>query len=118
MTRQLIGWFLLLPLSVVLIVLALANRHLVVLNFNPLVPVDAADTGGFGVPLFIIIYAVLLIGVLMGGVATWFAQGHHRVEKRKFRRESERLRHDLDTARRSTGPVPDRSLDADDLMPN
>ena len=69
-------------------------------------------------PLFFVIYAVLLIGVLLGGVATWFAQGHHRIEKRQFRRESERLRGDLDAARRSTAPMPERTLSADDLMAN
>lgn len=118
MTRQLIGWFLLLPLSVLLIVFALANRQLVVVNFNPLAPVESLDAPGFGIPLFFVIYAVLLVGVLLGGVATWFAQGHHRIEKRKFRRESERLRFDLDQARRSHTPTPDRSLSADDLMTN
>src|SRR5829696_3527029 len=107
MTRQLIGWFLLLPLSILLIVFALANRQLVVVNFNPLTPVDALNAPGFGMPLFFVIYAVLLIGVLLGGVATWFAQGHHRIEKRRFRRESERLRYDLDAIRRSPAPMPD-----------
>ena len=118
MTRQLIGWFLLLPLCVLLIVFALANRQLVVVNFNPLAPVDSLNAPGFGVPLFFVIYAVLLIGVLLGGVATWFAQGHHRIEKRQFRRESERLRGDLDAVRRSTAPMPERTLSADDLMAN
>jgi len=118
MTRQLIGWFLLLPLCVLLIIFALANRQLVVVNFNPLAPVESLDAPGFGIPLFFVIYAVLLIGVLLGGVATWFAQGHHRIEKRKFRRESERLRFDLDQARRPHTPIPDRSLSADDLMTN
>lgn len=116
MTRQLIGWFLLLPLSLLLIVFALANRQLVVVNFNPLAPVEGVATSGFGIPLFFVIYAVLLVGVLLGGVATWFAQGHHRIEKRRFRRESERLRSDLDLARRSHAPLPERPLNADDLM--
>lgn len=116
MTRQLIGWFLLLPFCLVLIVFALSNRQLVVVNFNPLAPVESLEAPGFGVPLFFVIYAVLLIGVLLGGVATWFAQGHHRIDKRRFRRESERLRTDLDAVRRSTAPIPDRPLNADDLM--
>ncbi len=118
MTRQLIGWFLLLPLSVLLIVFALANRQLVVVNFNPLTPVESLNSPGFGMPLFFVIYAVLLVGVLLGGIATWFAQGHHRIEKRHFRRESERLRVDLDAIRRSSAPMPDRPLSADDLMTN
>jgi hypothetical protein len=114
MTKRLVGWFVLLPLSAVLIVFALANRQLVVVNFNPFQPVEAM-TEGFGVPLFLVVYAVLLIGVLLGGVATWFAQGHHRVDKRRFRRESERLHRDLDAARRAP-PEPLPVLANDDYL--
>jgi uncharacterized integral membrane protein len=116
MLRRIVGWVVLVPLCLVMIVFALANRQLVVVNFNPLVPSEALTTPGVGVPLFLVLFAVLLVGVLLGGVATWFAQGHHRVEKRKFRRESERLRYDLDAIRRSSAPMPDRPLNADDLM--
>ena len=52
-------------------------------------------------PLFLLIYAVLLVGVLLGGVATWFAQSHHRAEKRAFRRQTEQLASDLEAARRA-----------------
>lgn len=101
MIRRLIGWFVLVPLCLVLIVFALANRHLVAVNLNPLSLDGAVAAPGYGVPLFVVIYLVLLVGVLMGGVATWFAQSHHRAEKRRLRRESERLSSDLEAARRA-----------------
>ena len=99
MTKRLVGWFVLVPLCLVLIVFALANRQPVVVNFNPLSGV-VTPAPGFGVPLFVVIYGVLLIGVLLGGVATWFAQSHHRQEKRRWRRETEKLANDL-AARRA-----------------
>lgn len=118
MTRQIVGWLVLLPLSLILMVFALANRQLVVVNFNPLAPAETLQAPGVGVPLFLVIYAVLLIGVLLGGVATWFAQSHHRAEKRRYRRETERLRTDLDAARRGVTPPADLPLTADDLITN
>ena len=88
MIRRIVGWVVLVPLCLVLIVFALANRQLVVVNFNPLVPSEALTTPGVGVPLFLVLFAVLLFGVVLGGVATWFAQGQHRRDERSYRRES------------------------------
>lgn len=111
MIRRMVGWFVLVPLCLVLIVFALANRQLVIVNFNPVAPVESLASPGYGVPLFFVIYAVLLIGVLLGGVATWFAQSHHRQEKRRLRRESERLSVDLAAARRTPAhSFPDTDL--------
>jgi hypothetical protein len=101
MTKRLVGWFLLVPLSAVLIVFALANRHAVVVNFNPFAAISETPAPGLGVPLFLVIYAVLLVGVLLGGVATWFAQGHHRLEKRRHQRRIDQLAVELDAARRA-----------------
>ena len=70
MLRRIVGWVVLVPLCLVLIVFALANRQLVVVNFNPLVPSEALTTPGVGVPLFLVMFAVLLFGVLLGGIAT------------------------------------------------
>lgn len=113
MIRRIVGWFVLVPLCVVLIVFALANRHPVALNFNPLAA--SPETGGaaIGVPLFVVIFAMLLAGVLLGGIATWFAQGTHRREEKHFRRETERLHRELDAARRAPpGPA---LLEADEF---
>ena len=112
MVKRIVGWVVLVPLCVALIVFALANRQLVVVNFNPFAPLDAPVAPGIGVPLFLVLFGVLLLGVILGGTATWFAQGGHRREERRYRRETERLHHELEVARR----VPDsRSLTPDDF---
>ena len=69
MLRRIVGWVVLVPLCLVLIVFALANRQLVVVNFNPLVPSEALTTPGVGVPLFLVLFTVLLFGVVLGGVS-------------------------------------------------
>lgn len=113
MFKRIVGWVVLVPLSVVLIVFALANRQLVVVNFNPFASPDALATPGVGVPLFLVIFGVLLLGVVLGGTATWFAQSPHRRDERHFRRETQRLHSELETARRSPGNP--ALLEAEDL---
>lgn len=113
MIKRIVGWFVLVPLCVVLIIFALANRQSVTVNLNPFAVEPQTASQDFGVPLFLVIFAVLLVGVVLGGVATWFAQGPHRRDERHFRRENERLHRELDAAHRS--PTNQALLDVDDL---
>jgi hypothetical protein len=96
-----------------LIVFALANRQPVVVNINPFASAESLEAANAGVPLFFVIFAVLLVGIVLGGIATWFAQGTHRRDERLFRRETERLHRELEAARREPGaPMP---LEPDEL---
>ena len=113
MLNRIVGWFVLVPLCAALIVFALANRQQVMLNFNPLAPSEGAAASGTGVPLFFVIFGVLLVGVLLGGIATWFAQGPHRREERHYKRETERLHRELEVARRA--PENSLALSPDDF---
>lgn len=106
MIRRIVGWLVLVPLCLVLIVFALANRQLVVVNFNPLAPSEALTTPGIGVPLFLVLFVVLLFGVILGGIATWFAQSHHRRDERSYRRETERLTREVNVLRRAPVRLP------------
>jgi len=115
MRKRIVGWLVLVPLCLVVLVFALANRHMVSVNFNPLVPVDETAPG-FGMPLFLVIYAVLFVGISLGGLAVWFTQAGHRREERHLRRENERLRVQLDQARRSPPRTDDPALLAADEL--
>ena len=113
MVRRIVGWVILVPLCAALIVFALANRQAVTVNFNPFTaPADPAMPG-FGVPMFIVIFGVLLVGIVLGGIATWFAQRHHRRDGRAFRRENERLHRELEAAHRA--PANQALLNVDEL---
>jgi hypothetical protein len=115
MINKIVGWLVLVPLCAVLVLFALANRHLVALNFNPFVPVPAELAPGYGVPLFVVLYLVLLAGVLAGGMATWFAQGGHRRREKHWRRETQHLSHELDRMRRQNADARPAN-DVDDLL--
>ncbi|MDB5623967.1 MAG: hypothetical protein JWR39_2530 [Devosia sp.] len=117
MVKKIIGWLVLVPLCAVLILFALANRHFVLINFNPFVSVEPQVAPGYGVPLFVVLYVVLLIGVLLGGIATWFAQARHRSGERHWRREAHALQSELAALRKAPATGATAPLaEVDDLL--
>ncbi len=76
-----LSWIILFPLAVVLIVFAVSNRGPIAINLWP-VPVSVE------IPLFILLFAVLTIGVVWGGVATWMSGGNARKIARAKVREA------------------------------
>ncbi|RYE57378.1 MAG: DUF1049 domain-containing protein [Hyphomicrobiales bacterium] len=103
MVSKIVGWLVLVPLSLALVAFALANRQLVAVNINPFGAPAEASMAGYGIPLFVVLYVVLLIGVLLGGTATWFAQSAHRRSERQWRREAQHLNQELEALRRRQG---------------
>ena len=116
MVNKIVGWVILVPLCLALIVFALANRHFVAVNFNPFTAVDTVTTPGYGVPMFIVLYVVLLIGVLLGGIATWFAQSHNRRREKHWRREAHMLNGELESLRKHQGQTTTSLAEVDDLL--
>jgi membrane-anchored protein YejM (alkaline phosphatase superfamily) len=117
MARKIVGWLVLVPLCVVLVAFALANRHLVAVNINPFAPPAEASMAGYGVPLFVVLYLVLLIGVLLGGTATWFAQGGHRRAEKLWRKEARHLNNELESERRRHGQPGKAAIsDVDEIL--
>jgi hypothetical protein len=115
MRKRIIGWLVLVPLCAIILIFALANRHMVAVNFNPLVSV-ATDTPGYGVPMFLIVYAVLFFGIALGGIAVWWTQGAHRRSEKKLAKENARLQVELEAARRTPAREPDPALAAADEL--
>lgn len=66
----------LIPLAVVLIALAVANRGLVAFTVDPFNPGNPALT--FNAPLFIWLFGALALGMIVGSIVTWFKQGRYR----------------------------------------
>ncbi|WP_186388754.1 MULTISPECIES: LapA family protein [unclassified Stappia] len=77
----------LVPIAIVLIALAVANRHVVTLSLDPFNRADPALS--VDAPLFWILFAAVAFGVFIGGVASWAAQGKWRKEARVKRREAD-----------------------------
>jgi uncharacterized integral membrane protein len=64
------------PIAVIFLIFAVANRRMVTVSFDPFNSSDPSV--GVTLPLFIVIIVVAIPGVAAGGVATWFRQRHWR----------------------------------------
>lgn len=86
------------PVAAVLLLFAFANRHNVIVSFDPF-----AGDGEAGIavaaPMFLVMFVAAMLGVLAGGAATWLTQGKHRKAARRNRAEAERLRGNPQTPR-------------------
>jgi uncharacterized integral membrane protein len=78
---------------VILVVFAIANRHLVTVSIDPFNSDDPAL--GFTLPLFVVIIAVAILGVIVGGSATWFGQRRWRRAARQHEADARGLRAQL-----------------------
>jgi uncharacterized membrane protein len=91
----------LVPLGLVFVVFAVANRHLVTVSFDPFNSTDPSVA--VTLPLFVLLIAVAILGVVVGGCATWFGQRHWRRAARRHEADALRTRAQLADLR--AGPV-------------
>jgi len=105
--RKIVTTLIIAPLAVVIIAFAVANRQTVTLSFDPFSATSPAYAATL--PLFIVIFAVLILGVLIGGIAAWIRQSKWRRVARKLDADVRALHDELETIRRrfgSTEPTP------------
>ena len=78
------------PLAIVLIALAVANREAVPFTLDPFNPGNPGLT--VTLPLFVLLFAALAGGMLVGSALTWAKQGRYRKLARQRGVEAESLR--------------------------
>ena len=83
------------PIAVLIVLLALANRAPVQLSLDPMGGADWTIT----LPLFVAILGAAMVGILVGGIATWFGQGKHRRAARDSSREAKTAQAEVDRLR-------------------
>jgi uncharacterized integral membrane protein len=88
--RKIVAAIILVPLAVLIVALAVANRHSATLSFDPFNP--AAPAAAVTLPLFGLIIALLIIGVVIGGTASWLRQRRWRRHARRLEQEVMALR--------------------------
>jgi uncharacterized integral membrane protein len=93
MLRKIVNVVVVLPLAILFVAFAVANRHVVTLSFDPFNSADPAL--GVKLPLFAVIIVVAMFGVLAGGVAVWFGQGRWRKAARRHEAEARQARTEL-----------------------
>ena len=92
--RKFIAALVLVPLGIVIIAFAVANRQTVILSFDPFNA--SAPAAALALPLFVVIIGALVAGVIVGGLAVRLGHGRWRRLARRFEREAGELRVRLD----------------------
>ncbi|MEG3620058.1 lipopolysaccharide assembly protein LapA domain-containing protein [Magnetovibrio sp. PR-2] len=88
--RRLITWLIMLPAAVAVVVFALHNKTPVVLDLWPFAL-------SLEIELYLLLTAILGVGVLLGGVASWAGGGRLRAQLRKRTYDGEVARRQLTT---------------------
>jgi uncharacterized integral membrane protein len=89
MIRKLVTALVSIALALVLISFAVANRQIVTVSFDPFDQANPALV--VSAPLYQLIFALLLAGVLLGGCAAWLGQGKWRSRARRAEAKLARL---------------------------
>ena len=114
MLRRIITAVIVIPLAVVIIAFAVANRQWVTVSFDPFSSANPAYAASL--PLFALIFAVLILGVIVGGIASWLGQAKWRRAVRRLEGEVHALHDELAAQRRQfverQASVPSESLPA------
>ncbi|MCV0394975.1 MAG: LapA family protein [Rhizobiaceae bacterium] len=96
MFSRLVTVLIVLPLAIVLIALAVANRGPVTVTIDPFNPGNPALSASM--PLFVVIFASVAVGLVAGSVTTWLKQG-------RYRKQARRRSADIRPVQRDTSPT-------------
>ncbi len=113
--RKFLNAIILIPIGVIFVIFAVANRHMVTVSFDPFNSSDPAL--GISMPLFAIIIAVAILGVVAGGLATWFGQRRWRRAARQHEADARDLRTQLADLRASVAASQRRDLAPHGALP-
>jgi uncharacterized integral membrane protein len=99
--RKIVAAIILIPLAVVIIAFAVANRQIVTVSLDPFSAEHPAAS--LTLPLFALVIVLLVLGVVIGGIAAWLRQSKWRRTARRLEREVEDLRRERDALQSATG---------------
>ena len=108
MLRRVIWFALGIPGAVLLLTLAVANRHGVRLILDPFRP--DAPLISVVLPFYVYLFGTLLIGIVIGGVATWMTQSRWRRAARRQGAEAQRWQAEADRLNRDRQAAATRQL--------
>jgi uncharacterized integral membrane protein len=100
MIRKIVSFLVLVPLGLVIVALAVANRQAVTVSFDPFNA--AAPAFALHAPLFVLVFVLVIAGVIIGGMASWLNQGKWRRATRRTEGELRTARNEIDRLRRET----------------
>ena len=101
MFRKIVTAIIVIPIAAVIVAFAVANRQTVTVSFDPFS--SASPAYAATLPLFVVLFVVLILGVLVGGSASWIRQGKWRRAARRLDGEVRALHQEMDAVRRRFG---------------
>jgi uncharacterized integral membrane protein len=99
--RKIIAAVILVPLAVVIIAFAVANRQIVTVSLDPFSTEHPAAS--LTLPLFALVIVLLVLGVLIGGIAAWLRQSKWRRTARRLEREIADLHIEIEALKGTAG---------------
>lgn len=98
MLRTIVTAVILVPLAIIIIGFAVANRQAVTISFDPFDQSHPAYSTTL--PLFVVIFLLVIVGVLVGGIAAWLRQGRWRSAARRAETQNRELNAEVAMLRR------------------
>jgi NhaP-type Na+/H+ or K+/H+ antiporter len=106
--RRILNWAIGLPIAIVVVAFAVANRQWITVSFDPLsrdAPFAAID-----MPLWTLFFGGIFFGLIAGWIAAWFAQGKWRRAAREARIELLRAQDEKARMKQELTPPGDVSI--------
>ena len=96
--KRIINWIVGLPVAVVAVALAVANREWIRVSFDPF----SRDQpfASIAMPLWALFFCGIFVGIIAGWIAAWIAQGKHRKAVRESRIELARAQQEHERFKR------------------
>jgi uncharacterized integral membrane protein len=96
--RSIIRIIVFVPLGLLLLFFAMANRGLVKVGFDPFAAGDP-NAPSFEAPLFLVVLVSAAVGVTAGSLSSWLAHRRHRRDAREARKDAKKARAEVDELR-------------------
>lgn len=106
--RRFLRWIIGVPVAIIVISFAVANRRWVTLSLDPFS--QDAPFAAIDMPLWLLLFVGIFIGMMVGWAASWFAQGKWRKAARDSKAELAQLQRELAEVRKEQSPRPPQDL--------
>src|ERR1051325_1274980 len=93
MLRKILTAIIVVPLLVIVVGFAVANRQAVTISFDPFSAAEPAYA--ITLPLFVVIFILVILGVIIGGIAAWLRQNSWRRSARRLDAEGRAVREEM-----------------------
>lgn len=107
--KKLLSLLIAIPVGIVVITLAVANRGPVTLAVPP--QLDDGPLISATIPLYALIFATLFAGMILGSIATWFQQGRHRKAAKVNRAEANKANVEVERQKEKVAEATDSKDD-------